>query len=299
MSLPPDQAARAALARLWPDFAGGLTRLQGGSLASVFRASGTPQPAVVKVWTAEAQAKAAQQAQRQMAVAQAMTDPQNRAAEVLSWQPEIPALVMEDAGPMSLRDQASRAPLATLRRAGAWIEAFHATTQRPHPFRPAGHVNHLRRLIDQGETGQRQMPRFAQFRATALRIAETGKALRGHPAFRCVTHRDLTLSNLMAAPDGAVIGIDFENDRQDEPLRDVFALAMDSVPIAQDTGTGDLFAAASGAYGRRLAGDDTRLFMQRALALGYWARTPPRPSLRQAAPLSAAVWILEQDRPLI
>ncbi len=290
--------AGAALALLWPGARTGLTRLGGRSRSTIFRATGGPAPVVVKVWAPACAAMAARQATRQTDVAQMMTGATDGAARVLLWQADLLALVMEDAGPQDLRAFAAVDAVATLHRAGRWVAAFHAPTLRPHPFRPAGHVGHLERLIAEVRDGTRRIPEPDRFCHLARAVAATGPALRNRPAMRCITHRDLTLANLIGTPTGRVTGIDFENDREDDPLRDLVSLVFETMPLVPDLPLDTAARACSGAYGASLCDAETGLFLQRALALGYWARTPTEPSRRQSILWAAAEQVLSRDLPL-
>lgn len=184
--------------------------------------------------------------------------------------------------------------------AGGWLAAFHALSLRPHPFRPAGHLTWAARLLEERRNGLRAGPDPEAFASAVAGLTPLAKAARGSAAFRCVTHRDMTLANLVAGPAGSVWGIDFENAREDEPLRDLFTLALDlcaqRVRAAERPAT--LLALRQG-YGHEIASPAARLFLQRAFALGVWANTPAQPSRRQAARLEAARWIMDRDDPVI
>ncbi|WGW03113.1 aminoglycoside phosphotransferase family protein [Tropicibacter oceani] len=294
------QAARdkagQALRALWPDWSGDLTALAPG----VLRASGTAAPVVVKLWPPEAADKARAQSDRQNAVAQVLARGELRAPGVLHFAAEIPALVMHDCGgqPLeaALQSAAPAQALALVERAGAWIAALHASSLRPAPFRPIGHLNWLDKLQTQGAEGTRaiaDLPGFARHVAAQHALFDQ---VRRKPATRAVTHKDLNAGNLLVGADGALWGIDFENAAEDEPLRDLFALGVDILaftPVGQDPE--EALAALAHGYGKGLGDPLVRVFLQRAFALGLWARTPAAPSRRQAARLRAAEWILAQD----
>lgn len=278
-------SARAGVLRLWPEWTGDLLPLKPlvkPLRATVFRITGAPVPAVVKVWGAGNGSKPAAQAARQSDVAREMGNGPHRASAVLRFDPDLCALVMQDVGTQSLgdilRDHPSRLePLA--RQSGQWLARYHRPSLRPHPFRPAGLKTWLLRLAQDCRTGQRQPPDAAGFTAAALQHAETAMALRGRASAKAITHRDLTLGNLIQGPD-ALFGIDFENVKEDEPFRDLFSLAL-------DLGRAGLPALSQG-YGTQITDPDVTAFLCRAFALGLWANTPAAPSNRQAARLEMA-----------
>jgi hypothetical protein len=297
--LAPEQArgeARAALAALWPEWSMDLQPLKPAvkpRRATVFRVSGGPQPAVVKLWAPAHAAQARAQAQRQAEVAAGMAQDPWRAAPVLGFDADRRALVMADAGGPDLAQALAEgmAPAAALIRAGAWLGAFHGLSLRPHPFRPAGPLHWLNRLRAEAGAGRRALPDPEGFARHVAALQAMAPALRGSPAARAVTHRDLTLSNLLIGPRGQLWGIDFENGAEDEPLRDLFTLALDA--LARGAPPEALVALRQG-YGAPPGSPGARLFLQRAFALGTLARLPARPSARQSARAAAAEWLLQQ-----
>ncbi len=299
--------AEEALARVWPGWTGTLTPLKPllkPLRATPFRVSGGAEPAVIKVWGPGNAAAAARQAARQAEVARLMPQGHLRVPRVLTFDAASCALLMQDAGGPDLRralpDMPDAAAESALSRAAAWLQAFHALSIRAHPFRPAGHAAWLRRLVADAESGHRAMPDVAEFRSQALALEATAMALRGAPSRRCASHRDLTLGNLLTGGDDTLWGIDFENDREDELLRDRVSLALDALcfaPFGHDRGR-VLATLARGRTDRDPIGP-ADLFLQRAFCLGVWARTPRQPSRRQAALLKAALWLLAQPEPLV
>lgn len=293
--------AREAVGALWPETALALVPLKASLRplrATVFRVRGAPQPAVVKVWGPGNADRAQAQTARQAEVAQAMSEGRWRVPGVLHFDAARLALVMTDPGGESLRTLFARhEPVAS--RAARWLAAYHGQSLRPHPFRPAGHLTWAARLAREVAEGQRTPPEPEAFAMAAAALPALARPARGTPAFRCVTHRDMTLANLVAGTDGSVWGIDFENAREDEPLRDLFTLALDLSAPTPEPDRPALLATLRAGYLPEVATPEARLFLQRALALGVWANTPERASHRQAARLDAARWIMAQDAPVI
>lgn len=293
--------ALAALGTLWPRRAVTLTPLKPLTKplrATVFRVSGGPQPAVAKVWGPGNAARATAQAARQAEVAAAMARGPCRVPGVLGFDAARNTLIMTDPGGESLRTLGERGT-AVAAQAGGWLAAFHDLSLRAHPFRPAGHLAWAARLKDAVRSGARVLPEPEGFAARIDALTPLAAAARGSPACRAVTHRDMTLANLVTGG-GAVWGIDFENTREDEPLRDLFTLALDLCVLSPGaTGRDTALAALRQGYGREVAAPEARLFLQQAFALGVWANTPVMPSRRQAARLEAAQWMLGLGEPVI
>ncbi|PYG34466.1 aminoglycoside phosphotransferase family protein [Pelagimonas varians] len=279
------RGASLSVRRLWPDWSGDLLPLKplvAPLRATVFRITEAPVPAVVKIWGPGNADKAAAQTTRQCAVANLMNTGPYRASEVLAFDADLCSMVMQDAGTTTLaddlRDQPERLGWIAL-QSGQWLANYHSHSLRPHPFRPAGHKTWLLRLVEQCGDGTRTPPKADAFVAAATHLANETLDLRGLPSAKTITHRDLTLGNLIQGED-ALFGIDFENAREDEPFRDLFSLAL-------DLGQAGLPALAQG-YGPQTADPKVAAFLCRAFALGLWANTPATPSKRQAARLKMA-----------
>lgn len=289
--------AEAALTAIWPGWRGRLTPLREGPETWVFRAQGTPEPAVVKLWSEPLAARAAAQAARQAEVAAALDTGPYRAPAVLRFDPDRRALIMQDAGgPDFCTRLETEAPGTVLADAGRWLRAFHDLTAEPRIFWPRGQVNWIKGLIAAVADGQRQPLDPQGFLAAARGLTGQRAMARGLPATRAVTHRDLTLANLVAGPGRTVWGIDFENVRADEPMRDVFSLALDA--LSRGVPEADLKALAD-AYADTRTAPQVRLFLQLCFAISVWVNTPPAPSHRQLAKWQAARHFLEAGRPLI
>ncbi|SMX28722.1 Phosphotransferase enzyme family protein [Pelagimonas phthalicica] len=296
------ERAEAALKTFWPGWQGDLEPLKPlmkPLRATPFVVHGGSEPAVVKVWGPGNADKAQAQARRQAEVAQAMSDGLQRAVPVLDFDAANCALLMAQAKGKPvvdvLRGQPDRLDELAL-RAGQWCRAHHQSTLRPAGFRPAGHKAWLERLMAQVTSGERAIPDAGAFVTEAERLTSLAMSLRKRPSLRAVTHRDLTLSNLILSDDGTLWGLDFENAKEDEPGRDLFSLALDLLRYASDD------AARSACYDRLWAGygaaeidPEVSAFLTQCFALGLWANTPARPSQRQAERLAMAHWVRRQS----
>ncbi|MBR9840774.1 MAG: aminoglycoside phosphotransferase family protein [Rhodobacteraceae bacterium] len=280
-----------------PHGLGSLAPVDKARRAQVFCAARPDERIVVKVYAPASADKARAQVARQRAVVTALPD---AAPEVLFFDESRLVLGMAYAdGPslsalwphLSEADRASR-----LQAAGHWLRRLHGTSLEPHPFRPKGQLAWLQKLIMQHEFGGRLIPDVGQFRLEVAALAEQVPEVRGTPSVRAVTHRDLHLSNLMLTSN-RLIGLDFENDAPDEPMRDLVALLLDAV--AHGGGLEALSEALGEGYGSTGSIGPATLFLQRLFALGVWATTPPAPSLRQRARFVAAQRILAARAPLL
>ena len=254
--------------------------------AQLFRAGAL----LVKVYSPEAADRALRQATRQQALAEAMADGPHRVPPVLYAADAT--LVMPWIDGTDLATLHGRGTdTGTL--AGRWLDRFHGLSRRRFPFRPTGHVNWLDRLVGQAQAGDRTIPDLPAFTDAVRRTQAMADAARKQKATRAVTHRDMTLSNLLH--DGSVTwGIDVENTREDEPLRDLFTLALDLATLPVPRGPGTLVAA----YGDTHTAPPVHAFLQRCFCHWVWANTPPAPSRRQAARLAAARSHLETGQPV-
>ncbi len=206
---------------------------------------------------------------------------------------------MEDAGKrdlgVALREADAQGAERLLKLAGGWIAALHGTSRREAPFRPVGHLKWLDKLVAQGEAGARRIDDLERFKSQVAQLHGMFETVRRRPSVRAVTHKDLNAGNLLVQGD-AIYGIDFENAEEDEALRDLFTLSLDVMGFAPfgDDHSRTLAALGRG-YGASPGDPLVRLFLQRAFALGYWARTPLPHSRRQTARMAGALWVLAQD----
>lgn len=291
--------ARQGLRDLWPGWDADLVPLGGLS----FRAPDTPLPAVVKVWPIAEAAKARRQVARQRSASEALKTDPFRAPPVLHFAQSALCLVMQDCGAPTLEAALAQSgpdhAADLVRRAGGWIAVYHALSLRQAPFRPAGHLQWLDKLARMGENGGRDIPDLPRFRDHIAGMHAAFDAVKRLPTIRAVTHKDMTARNLLI-DEALVWGIDFENDASDEPLRDLFALGVDICafsPFGQDRM--QALSALRNGYGENRGDPRVRLFLQRAFALGLWARTPTEASIRQKARLQIAHWVLEQAEPVL
>ncbi|WP_299933021.1 aminoglycoside phosphotransferase family protein [uncultured Pelagimonas sp.] len=294
------EMAMAALGRLWPDWSGELTPLKPLTQplrATPFRLSGGAKPAVIKVWGPGNASKAAAQAARQEEVALAMVTGENRGVPVFGFDTAACALLMQDVSGDTIDHALEETPdrlneLAT--RAGTWLRDYHALSLRPAPFRPAGHIAWLEKLRTQIADGHREVADPDRFCRLTTQICDSAMTLRKRPATKVITHRDLTLGNLLVDDQNTLWGIDFENNREDEPLRDLFTLAVDLIGFTSNgLQASETYRRLTLAYGDRETDPEVHAFLFHCFALGVWANTPATPSKRQAKRFRVVQWMLQ------
>ncbi|KUF12339.1 hypothetical protein AVJ23_01000 [Pseudoponticoccus marisrubri] len=272
---------------------------EGARQAHLFRAERPEGPLVVKTWAPEAAERARAQARRQSELAPALQDGPCRVPAVHFFDEDHLALAMQAVPGHDLATLwQDRGDPRLARAAGHWLRALHGLSLRETRFDPKGQVNWLDRLVAAGEAGNRAIPDLPGFTRAARAVQARMVAAAGRSATRAITHRDMTLSNLMLDASGTVWGLDVENRREDEPLRDLFTLALDLATLGPgDAGPGR--AALIAGYGDAQTHPLVRLALQGGFALWVWANTPARPSRRQIRRLAFAERVLADDAPLI
>lgn len=171
-----------------------------------------------------------------------------------------------------------------LEAAGGWLAAFQRPTLRQSVFDPKPHLNWLSKRLS-GAAGQTPLvPDPERFGAAFDRLALQADACKGLPSLRCVTHRDFHLGNVIFAKDGGVCGLDLENHKEDDALRDVVSFLFDLVvrgPAGPDDFARYQAAAATfwRAYGDRTTAPAVLSWFQTFSALAAWAGLAGRADL--------------------
>ncbi|WP_226621347.1 aminoglycoside phosphotransferase family protein [Alloyangia pacifica] len=296
--------AREVLAEQRPGRAYGLgclKNLDRPMRAQVFCAAHPDEHLVVKVFAPAFAERAQAQAAQQRRVAAQMQAGPWRAPEVLFFDPARHVLGMAYAPGPSLAELWPNLPAekrdVPLEAAGSWLAALHRPTLQSRKLRPRGQLDWLAAQLQKARKGEAGFPEHEKFSRALADLEVLFPEARGQAATRAVTHRDLHLANLVCA-EGALWGLDFENDQPDAPYRDLVALLIDALASAPEPDAPRFAAALARGYGDEITAPVARLFAQRAYALGSWARTPAEPSTRQRARLQAAKMILAADKPL-
>jgi aminoglycoside/choline kinase family phosphotransferase len=162
--------------------------------------------------------------------------------------------------------------LAAMQVAGGWLARFHALSARKAPFDPTPHLNWLERALLAQAEGHRAIPDFAALDSHLPRLHHLATVARDKAALRCITHRDFHLRNIVIRPSGRVYGLDFENEKLDDALRDPLFFLTDALIRSP---SGDDFPAAVAAfwqgYGAAPASPEVQRFFHLFQALSAWA----------------------------
>ncbi len=215
----------------------------------------------------------------QLAADLLVNDPRHRAPQVIAHMVEARAMLMEFASGQTLaaRLNASSDVTQEMKRAGAWLSAFHrASAAGPQPFRPQHLINAVSRVLSEVRNDLRQIAYRDEFLAAASKLQKSFKSFRGDLTPVAVRHGDPSVNNLLVSVD-VVWGIDMMG-----PVK--MAVAMDiarlTQSMAETAGLGGMSR-----YTRTLqtllAGYDAPVpepelisVLARHRAIMLWARTP-------------------------
>lgn len=139
-------------------------------------------------------------------------------AEDRSAQSYLMAHVAGDTFLELCRTQEDHRPL--LRKAGAWMAAFHGGTFRQtRAFQPKFMVRHMAKLAGQMRSGARRIGGQAQFIPYADKIGDHAQAAQGYVGTIAAKHGDLNAHNIVIS-DEKTVALDF--------------LGADDAPVAYD-----------------------------------------------------------------
>lgn len=252
-----------------------LNRHSEDQTAFVFRAKRADQPSLIARLAADP-ARIADQAAYQAAVHARMGSGRFRVPGVIGFDAGRAVLLMEDGWGQraeTLWCKGGSAALRAMRAGGAWLARFHGLTGRYLAFNPDPHLNWLRKTLSKDDIDR--IPDLGRLQAAIPDLEALGEAARGQPSLRCVTHRDFHLRNLIVRRNDHVYGLDFENQRRDDAVRDQIAFLTDALrcrpgPIDVD----GMHAAAVSfleAYGKPTAAPEVCRFFQLFQSLSTWA----------------------------
>lgn len=267
--------AAAVLARHLPEAAAPvvLNARNPDQESHVFRAALAPQGSViVKV---AAPGRLAAQFDRLSAVHPQMQDGLYRVPRPILHDAALGVMLMEDAwgrSGESLWQEGPSGIARVLAAAGGWLGRYHRLSAAEAGFNPDPHLNWLSKLLDSPRPPDQPIPARPALEAHLPGLQAMADQARNQPVLRCITHRDFHLGNLLVRKHGRTYGIDMENTRRDEGLRDLLHLLCDAARLAADPAE----ALAAGpalrrAYGRSPAAEPVRRFFQAAVALTLWA----------------------------
>ncbi|MDZ4313027.1 MAG: aminoglycoside phosphotransferase family protein [Cypionkella sp.] len=114
-----------------------------------------------------------------------------------------------------------------LRQAGRWISSFQQSTMKSAAFDAKPHMNWLMKKLERHQEKSIVIPDYDAFMVHFHQLEQRAAEAQARPSLRCVTHRDFHLGNLIFGRKGLVYGIDFENKKEDDALRDVVSFLFD------------------------------------------------------------------------
>ena len=307
MTHPPlicmKDARAAAMAAVQQQFgtAQGLTLLNPGApeqASFVFRADlADAGHAVVKIGDP---ARIALTAARSLEVYPQMSEGRFRVPQIFHHDAAAGVLVMEDARGQSAQSLWLSGPAGATRAltsAGGWIARFHKPSSHMGAFNPDPHLNWLQKQANAHRDQTRKIPDFAAFENLFFQLTKDIDTARGQPILRCITHRDFHLRNLLIRNLGRSYGVDFENTKRDEALRDLLFFTADAARLQNTVPTAPNLLAITqplrAAYNRPLGSPVARRVFQTAFALSGWASldatTPLGPNRARALAVMQAI----------
>lgn len=189
---------------------------------------------VCKLSTPDAagRAKILNQYQRLKSTNAALKHPLLTTPQALAFVEKDCALIMEHVKAESLQQllpQFSNIADASthLQNAGRWISGFQQATIKPAAFDTKPHMNWLLKKLQRHDEKLIVIPDYDAFMVEFHQLEQCASEAQALPSTRCVTHKDFHLGNVLFGRKGAVYGIDFENKKEDDALRDVISFLFD------------------------------------------------------------------------
>ena len=279
--IPLDHARAVALAAVQRQFGASpeLSLLNPGAemqASFVFRASlGDAGSVVVKIGDP---LRIAASAARMTETYATMHEGRLRVPQILAHDASAGSLVMEDARGQPAQSLWLSGPAGAARAlaaAGAWIARFHQPNRHMTAFNPDPHLNWLQKRQAEHQNHSRVIPDFPAFRDALAHLMTQANCARGQPSVRTITHGDFHLRNLLIRNLGRTYGIDFENAKRDEALRDLLFFVADAAKLALPAPTPTSLRAIARplrlAHNRPLGSPAPRQVFQTAFALAGWA----------------------------
>ena len=211
---------------------------------------------------------------------------QAHAPDVFFAAPDGRTVVMVEASGKTLNDhlRAGRPHDQMLRRAGAWLDAFHRSGgTEARTYQPRFMVNHVGRMrkATLNEAMRVTLPEL--FVACCAHIPTVAQACEGQPTISATKHGDLNLRNLMLGPDGET-GLDFKPVSSAPVGFDIARLLMDYAELFQPDSNSLVSNETLDAFfdGYRLVdrNDPSVRFVPYVQLLNDWRLIPPNPAKR-------------------
>ena len=160
----------------------------------------------------------------------------NAHAPAVLWMSDDGWTTVMEAVPGKTLDQHltdDRPPKPVLKRTGAWLAAFHRTSEEGRrKYKPRFMVNHIQHLRDQVDAGEIDLPEPKLFSACAAQIPRIAAEFEGRLSVSCAKHGDFNLRNIILGPTGAT-GIDFAPHQTAPVGFDISRILLDYAELFQ------------------------------------------------------------------
>lgn len=211
-------------------------------------------------------------------------------------------MVMTEAAGKTLEAQlrSGRAHGPLLRRAGAWLAAYHGAGEvEPRTYRPHFMLDHIAQKADAVRAGMRKVAELDLFLACCDALPD--RALAGQMTLSAPKHGDFNTRNLLLGPEGET-ALDFKPPSSAPVGFDIVRMLMDYAELHQPAGADLLLQATQDAFfkGYTLVGPDDPAvrFLPHVQLLNDWMAIPHQEtqrSWRQAARLAGIVTLASQS----
>jgi len=229
--------------------------------------------------------RAAMSAQRR-AEAALRGHPTANAPRILATDPEA-CICLMDCAPGETVDALcadTSDPMPALRRAGAWLAAFHkSAAQEQRRFQPGYMVDHIADLGRQVGDGTLKIRAPAAFLSHARQVPGWARSFDQGPTVSAVKHGDMNMRNILLDDHGCATGIDFSGQGPAPVGFDIARFLLNHAEVYGDldhlkTGSAVTPAALAAFFeGYDIVGpaDASVAFMLKLQLLIDWVRVPP------------------------
>ena len=216
--------------------------------------------------------------------------PKAHAPEILYSSDSGDLLVMQEALGKTLDDylRLARAPAPLLKRAGAWLAAFHESCDtEKRIYQPHFMITHCERMADKVEAGKVSVADPTNFMACCRMVRGKAKTATDQETISATKHGDFNLRNIMLGSDGET-GLDFELLSTAPVGFDIARILMDYAELFQsdeDLVPGQLLSSVTiraffGGYDLVSQNDPGVAFLPFTQILNDWVSIPSDPQQR-------------------
>ena len=216
--------------------------------------------------------------------------PKAHAPEILHSSDGGDLIIMQEALGKTLDDhlELARAPAPLLKRSGAWLTAFHESSDtEKRTYQPHFMVTHCERMADEVEAGKTSVADPRHFMACCRMVRGKAKTAKNQETTSATKHGDFNLRNIMLGSDGET-GLDFKPLSTAPVGFDIARILMDYAELFQsndDLAPGQLLTDATitalfGGYDLVTKNDPGVAFLPFTQLLNDWRIIPSDPNRR-------------------